>query len=303
MVTVPSAVLDRYERFSLFNSPYPAHDRGCAIDLYPSSDVAPSPVAGEVLDTRTVRCPDRPYAADVDHLILLELAAPAAHDAPPGTVARVLHVDPAVAPGDEVAVGDALGEMVRSGYFGRWVANHVHLGFRPPGADPYRAGGSLPVAAGVGVRPLDWDGTGTVVEAGPTHVRLDAPAHPDPGGAFYGLAAAEGGVLDGGLTHYAGGGVFGAGAASGPVSLLGAVVGDADAGGGDGRAASERRPATVTWRDVAVLLDGRRATGLSLFASRVQFGAKVVLHEGHEVAVGDAVAVTTAACDDPTRLG
>ena len=79
-VALPSDVLSQYERFSLDNSPYAAHDRGCAIDLYPdpglgpaeASSIAPSPVAGEVLETRTVRAPPKPYAPEHDHLILVD---------------------------------------------------------------------------------------------------------------------------------------------------------------------------------------------------------------------------------------
>ncbi|ELK46643.1 hypothetical protein D320_20609, partial [Haloferax sp. BAB-2207] len=49
-------MLSRFERFSLYNSPYPAHDSGCAIDLYVAADdpVARSPVAGVVREARTV---------------------------------------------------------------------------------------------------------------------------------------------------------------------------------------------------------------------------------------------------------
>ncbi|MFB6177648.1 MAG: hypothetical protein ABEI99_10975, partial [Halobaculum sp.] len=54
-VSLPQAVVDRYRRFSLYNSPYPAHDRGHGIDLYPETNVGVSLVAGEVLDTRTVQ--------------------------------------------------------------------------------------------------------------------------------------------------------------------------------------------------------------------------------------------------------
>ncbi|MFC4548866.1 hypothetical protein ACFO3H_00970, partial [Halorussus sp. GCM10023401] len=38
MVALDAEVLARYPRFSLYNSPYDAHDEGCAIDLYPQSD-------------------------------------------------------------------------------------------------------------------------------------------------------------------------------------------------------------------------------------------------------------------------
>jgi len=194
-VTLSSSVLDRYRRFSRFNSPYPAHDDGCAIDLYPDSEAGISPVAGVVRETRTVGCPDRPYAADEDHLIVVELDEDWCRraGAAPGTIARILHVVPEVsAAGDRVAVGDALGPLTRSGFFGQWVDNHVHLGFRAPGANALRASGSLPVDVDVSVEPIQWDGTGAVVERGPTHVVLDAPTHPAPGQRFAALASDDG---------------------------------------------------------------------------------------------------------------
>ncbi|SDN02478.1 hypothetical protein SAMN04487949_3208 [Halogranum gelatinilyticum] len=278
-VTLPAEVLERYRRFSLYNSPYPAHDHGCAVDLYPETNDGLSPVAGEVLATKTVRCPDQPYAVDHDHLIVIDCG---------DVVARILHVEPAVEPGDVVAVGDSLGPMVRSGFFGQWVDNHVHLGFREPGQNYLRAGGSLPVEADVTVEPLDWDGTGEVVAVGETYAVLDAPTHPAPGDYFAGITADDGAVLDGGLTHYTGGGILTA--TTGPVSFLGTQVGVAD-----GR--------DVTWDDVEVLANGERVVGLSLFAAQDSgFGAKLVAFD-HDFAVGDAVEVTVRPTDDPVRLG
>ncbi len=269
MVTLPASVLSRYDRVSRYNSPYPAHDRGCAVDLYPASDEGISPVAGEVVDVTTVRAPRKPYAVEHDHLVLIDTG---------DHVARVLHVDPAVEPGDEVAVGDPLGSTVRSGFFAPWVDDHLHLGFRPRDRNPYRAAGSLPVELDVPVEPLAWDGTGTVVETGETYAVLDAPAHPSPGDGFVGVASDEGVALDGGLPHYDGGGTFGR--AEGPVSLLGTRVGVADADG------------AVCWDDVTVAANGRELTGLSLFAARdAAFGAKLIHRDG-DFAVGDRVEVT-----------
>jgi len=271
-VSIPAAVLDQYRLFSLYNSPYAAHDHGCAIDLYPETNLAPSPVAGEVLDTRTVRAPPKPYAVEHDHLVLVDTGE---------HVARMLHVDPSVEPGDVVAIGDPLGEMVRSGFFAPWVDNHVHLGFRDPDADHYRASGSLPVEAAVPVEALPWDGTGTVVERGDTYVVLDAPVHPAPGERFVGVAAGPdgtggGGVLDGGLPHYDHGGVLPAG--EGAVSLVGTTVGTA-------------RNRDVTWDDVVVRANGTPIHGLSLYAGRTAFGAKLVCPDW-DAAVGEHVEVT-----------
>ncbi|WP_254536801.1 hypothetical protein [Halomarina litorea] len=297
MPTLSEGVLERYERFSLYNSPYAAHDRGCAVDLYPEAGPhratsAPSPVAGEVLDTRSVRAPPKEYAAEQDHLVLVEVDPEASgFDVPEGTVARTLHVDPSVDPGDRVEVGDSLGTLVRAGFFAPWVDNHIHLGFRAPDANPYRAAGSLPLDVAVDVEPLSWDGRGTVRETGETYLVIDAPTHPAPGERFVGIAA-EGsdgsvGVLDGGLVHYDGGGLHGG--PDGLVSLFGERVGVAE-------------DRTVTWDPLAVFANGERCTGLSLFCARDErFGAKVVA-PGHGFAVGDEVRVTVEGTDDPTVL-
>jgi len=264
-VTIGRDVLRQYYRFSLYNSPFPAHDEGCAIDLYPETATAPSPVAGEVVDTRTVRAPQKPYAADNDHLILVDTGS---------HIARLLHVKPGVEAGATVEVGDPLGGLVRTGFFAPWVPNHVHLGFRASGADPYRASGSLPVSVDVPLVPVPWDGTGTVAEAGETWAVLDEPGHPDPGTVFAGLAS-DGGVLDGGFPHYSGGGLLAGGRR--------AVVGGRRVGTVSGR--------TVSWDECTVSANGGVVTGIALFCGRDRFGIKLV---GRDLAlsVGDAVDVS-----------
>ncbi|WP_435061991.1 hypothetical protein [Halobaculum sp. EA56] len=310
-VVLPESLLARYRKFSLYNSPYPAHDRACAVDLYPESNAGVSPVAGEVLDTRTVGCPDREYAVERDHLIVIDAGE---------YVARVLHVDPAVEAGDEVAVGDSLGEMVRSGFFGRWVDNHVHLEFRERGRNPYRASGSLPLVADARVRPLAWDGTGTVVETGPSHAVLDAPTGSVAGAdaaAFSAVADDDGRPLDGGLAHYSGGGIPGTGGdAGGRVPHGGTGTGDDDGGPARdpvrllGTEVGTRAGRHVDWADVDVLANGERITGLSLFAARADAdaaaGAKLVTRPeagDPTFAVGDWVEVRIVESDDPVRLG
>ncbi|MDR5671608.1 Uncharacterized protein AArcCO_1811 [Halalkaliarchaeum sp. AArc-CO] len=300
IVRLPADLLYRYRRFSLYNSPYPAHDCGRAIDLYPDTETARSPVAGEVLDTKTVGCPDRPYAVDCDHLIVIRVEGePADAD---GLFARILHVDPAVAPGDRIAVGDPIGHLVRSGFFGPWVDNHIHLGFRPPDRNPFRARGSLPVIVAAAVEGIDWDGTGTVVETGRTYAVLDAPTHPAPGAEFVAIADDDGRPLDGGLTHYEGGGVLDGPVDDGKleppdvsetesvVKLLGTRIGTAT-----GR--------TIRWRDVDVLADETRIVGLSLFAARdAEYGAKLITRNA-SFEVGQEVSVAIRPSEDPIRLG
>ncbi len=287
-VTLSPEALSPYRRFSLYNSPYTAHDRGCAIDLYPipgfgptadgTHSMAPSPVAGEVFDIRTVRAPSKPYAVENDHLVLIDTGE---------YVARILHVEPAVEAGDVLAIGDHMGQLVRAGFFAPWVDNHVHLEFRDLEANPYRASGSAPLAVDVDIEGLAWDGSGTVVETDDTYAVLDSPTHPAPGERFVGLASDGGAVLDGGLVHYTGGGALGGG--EGPVSLFGQRVGSAS-----GR--------DIRWNGLSVLANDAPITGLSLFCARDAFGAKLVC-PGREFAVGERVQVELRPSDDPVRLG
>ncbi|WIV68350.1 hypothetical protein [Natrialbaceae archaeon AArc-T1-2] len=278
-VTLPESMLTQYVRFSLYNSPYRAHDEGRAIDCYPGTlrdgrtTAAPSPVSGTVLETRTVRAPSKPYAPAHDHLLLLACDGPGDLE---GLVARILHVDPAVSAGDRVAIGEELGTLVRAGFFAPWVDNHLHVGFREPTQNLHRAAGSLPLEVGVDVSPLSWDGTGTVVATGETYAVLDAPRHPDPGAGFVGIGADGGGVLDGGVPHYDGGGLLAG--PDGPVRLNGDRLGVAS-------------PRTVTWDDVVVTVDGEPVTGLSTFCARdAGFGAKLICPD-RSVSIGEDVRV------------
>ncbi len=269
-VTLGRDTLLQYRRFSLYNSPFVAHDNGCAIDLYPGdeqqpAETAPSPVAGEILETRTVEAPPQPYAADHDYLILVDTGE---------YIARLLHVKPGVDAGDTVAVGDPLGELVRAGFFAPWVPNHIHLGFREQEANPYRASGSLPLDVAVEPTPVPWDGTGTVTATGETWAWLDAPGHPAPGETFAGVAS-DGAVLDGGFPHYDGGGLLGGGTRA---ELAGQRVGTVS-----GR--------NVSWDDCTVCANGDRITGIALFCARERLGIKLV-GEGVDLVVGEEVRVT-----------
>jgi hypothetical protein len=289
VVSLPAATCARYDRLSAFNSPYPAHDAGRALDLYPGGERAPSPVAGRVRETLATAAPSRPDGEDEDHLVLVDVDREASGlGSGDPLVARVLHVDPAVAPGDRVAVGTDLGRLVDSGYFAPWVDPHLHLGVRPPDRDLRRASGSLPVVPAVDPTPLAWDGRGRVVAAGETWVELDAPT--GDGWTALGATGPDGDrvALDGGLPHYAGGGAVGPGP-DGPLAALGATVGD-------------RAGRRVAWRDVRVRVAAggttTPVTGLSLAVARDGRGAKVAA-PGHDLAVGGAVRVRVGPGDPP----
>jgi len=296
MIVVPEPVLERFRAFSLYNSPYRAHDDGSAIDLYPEAG-APSPVAGEVVAIERVRAPPKPYAPEHDYLLAIDTGATgdgsaySTEDDEPA-IARILHVDPSVEIGDRVAVGDPLGTTIRAGFFAPWVDDHLHLGFRRPGDDLVRASGSLPLTAGVDVDPVAWDGTGTVVETGETYAVLDRPRHPAPGERFAAIGATHGEgedgpidvPLDGGLPHYDHGGILArqetgqnAAETATPVELLGARVGTAT-----GR--------TVAWDGPTVTVDGTPIDGLSLAVARNDVGAKLIC-PALALSVGDEVCV------------
>jgi hypothetical protein len=269
-VTLGRATLFQYRRFSLYNSPFVAHDHGCAIDLYPGDEwnpveTAPSPVAGEVVETKAVQAPPKSYAADEDYLILVDTG---------DHVARLLHVKPGVEPGDEIGIGDPLGDLVRAGFFAPWVPNHIHLGFRERETNHYRASGSLPLEVAVDVRPVPWDGTGTVADTGETWAWLDSPSHLAPGESFAGIGS-DGGVLDGGVPHYDGGGLLGGGERA---EIAGQRV---------GRVCGR----DVSWDGQTVCANGDPVTGIALFASRDRMGVKLV-GEDVDLAVGEEVRVT-----------
>lgn len=270
MVSLGAAALEPFPWVSRYNSPYRAHRDGRAIDLYPESDHAPSPVAGTVVETRTTTAPSRAYAADNDHLIVVDTGV---------ALARLLHVDPSVEAGDTVERGDSLGSLVRSGYFAPWVDNHVHLGFREYGTDPVRASGSLPVELDVSIDGVQWDGTGTVREVGDTYAILDAPPHPAPGEQFVGIADDSGRVVfDGGIPHYETGGLHSIGGDAGDAqtALLGT---DIAAGTG-----------TVEWADVTVRANGEAITGLSFVLGREETRAKLICPDV-DFTVGEPVTV------------
>ncbi|MDY6818440.1 MAG: hypothetical protein SVG88_07245 [Halobacteriales archaeon] len=267
MVTLGDDVLSQYSVITCYNSPFVAHNTGCAIDLYPDAG-APSPVAGEVRDVRTVRAPPRSYAVDEEYLVLIDTGE---------YVARLLHIEPTVEPGEAVAVGDHLGTLVRSGFFAPWVDNHIHLGFREPDANLTRASGSLRIELATDLTGVPWDGTGRVIDRGATYVTLDAPDHPAPGECFAGVSADGDGVLDGGLPHYDGGGLYGG--VDGSVSLLATTIGTA----------TDR---TVDWRSLTVRANGHPVTGLSFALGRDRIGVKLVDHDGIPVELGEHVSVT-----------
>lgn len=288
MVELPPATLDPFEAFTCYNSPYVAHDNASAIDLYPRSRLAPSPVAGEVVMIERVRAPWQPYARAYDYVVGIDTSRgshPVTIDGE-GAIARLLHLDPSIELGDSVDIGDELGTLLRAGFFAPWVANHLHLGFRPSTADLRRARGSDPLSLDVPVDPIAWDGTGTVDRAERTFIELEVD---DPSiksnTSWVGLGDDDGRIIDGGLPHYPNGGILNRlndrmhDGYQRTIRLLGTPIGTATG-------------PSVVWDDVLVQANGEAVTGLSLFCGRPGSFAIKLVKPGHSFEIDETVTVT-----------
>ena len=150
--------------FSFFNSPYPSHLSFTGIDLYPKGsfgDIAPSPVNGEVLRIRAVKCPKGKYfsGSTRDFVILLRSLEN------PKRWIKILHVAPSVKVGDVLEPGFNLGTLLRSGFFNFWTDPHIHVEVRKP-SDPIRArgGSKFERIINVGVKKVAKELTGIVIE-------------------------------------------------------------------------------------------------------------------------------------------
>jgi len=116
--------------FSLGTSPYYAHQHGLAIDIYYNLTLENyeilSPISGEVIKLKTLVAPKPSFinGIDKDYLILIS------DKKYPEVVWKMMHVNPVVKVGDEVRIGDILGETIRNGYFAYWSSPHLHLELR-----------------------------------------------------------------------------------------------------------------------------------------------------------------------------
>lgn len=219
----------REGKFSLFNSPYPAHKAYTAIDIYPNRDfgsTAPSPVLGEIKGIRKVACPEKKSfkSTSYDYVILVQSLEN------PEYWVKILHLEPLVKVGDIVRVGEDLGTLLRSGFFDYWTDPHIHVEVRNP-SDPIRARGGLELKReivnlnedDVGVEEL----RGVIVE-----LKLEYALMLPDGDLKYGIpieVCGKRGLIDGGVPHY---GFFGVHVEygnktlqSGPVKLCGAEIG------------------------------------------------------------------------------
>jgi len=188
-------------KFSFFNSPYPAHTAYSAVDIYPRNVfgcIAPSPVYGKVVEIRRVKCPERKSfeSSSYDYVTLLQSLEN------PEKWIKILHAKPVVNNGDIVKPGEALGFLLRSGFFDFWTDAHIHVEVRGP-KDPLRARGGFKFESSVVIKDMKAEPeelSGIVVESKQEYslVALNGDFKNgipvDVGGEI--------GLLDAGIPHY-----------------------------------------------------------------------------------------------------
>jgi hypothetical protein len=241
-------------RYAFYNSPYPAHRLSTGIDIYPRmgfGESAGSPVSGRVILVRKVRAPKARRFRDHGHdaVILLE------SQENPERVIKILHVEPSIREGDILETGQALGTLIRSGYFGYSTAPHIHLEVRRPG-DPLRARGGLRFERlqKIGNVPEMGSLEGLVYRCVEEYVEIEI------GGASQrGLQCEAGGVqgvLDGGVPYYGWLGVHTDATphGEGSINLCGIEIADISETGPQG--------CVATCRDFSLIV-GKERVGLS----------------------------------------
>lgn len=270
-------------RFSLFNSPYPGHRLKSGIDIYPSivfGGVAPSPVEGEVLTVRRVKAPRGRGFEDAGYDVVT-IIRPVDN---PGVVVKLLHVDTHHSTGDHVGLGEEMGPLLRSGYYGWGTSPHIHIEVREP-SDSLRARGGHTIHVLPGFNdaaPME-EIVGKVVWTQPEYalMRLDSG-----GAGLTGELDGEPGVVDGGIPYYGWLGLHTERPSFGTVNLLGKPIADV-------KEVKDRAAIAVT-RGFRFTLDGEPLLGLSLYITpRPEPVMKILPRKigGLALSPGDAVSV------------
>jgi hypothetical protein len=200
---------------SYFNSPYYAHHKATALDIYTPDhdyDVALSPVAGRVIKIHSFKPPQRAFLKhhEPEQLIILTSNQLQPH------FIRLLHIKSTVKVGDSISVGDELGTLIRSGFFNYWTDPHIHIDVRQQG-NLLRAKGSLPLTPRTlrlhttkhpnSLLPPGYDLTITTVKREYILAQTRNILQIRGVYGFAGRVDATPGLLDAGLPHYSYGGI------------------------------------------------------------------------------------------------
>jgi hypothetical protein len=240
--------------YSFFNSPYPAHKSNSGIDLYPFlrfDELVGSPIEGRVTYIRKISTPKGREFVDsgFDVVILIEPRYSS------GVVVKILHIDPVVEVGDYLDIGDDLGYLLRSGYYGWGTSPHIHLEIRPPN-DPLRARG------GYYLNNLHFPNkksketlAGKITRIQPEYALIELNSSI----GLVGYVNGKKGILDGGIPYYGWLGFHSTRPEKGEISLNGKIIGDlhtisSNAGIGDSR-------------EFRVSINKQKILGLSLYLS------------------------------------
>ncbi len=121
--------------YSFFNSPYIGHRNGTAIDIYFPDDALFPTNEGTLINIHRVHPPERFFKGD-DFVMVFKITD--------DVCLKILHVRPRIKSGERVYEGDAIGEMITSGFFMPWSSKHAHVELRRC-EDSIRARGGLPL--------------------------------------------------------------------------------------------------------------------------------------------------------------
>ncbi|MEM1884225.1 MAG: hypothetical protein QXZ24_01285, partial [Candidatus Jordarchaeales archaeon] len=254
--------------FSLFNSPYYAHAYEGALDAYLLGDkhVFYCLTPGQVVGVRRIKAAAlrRFPHSEFDYVILIR------SEENPSLIVRVLHVKPFVEEGDQLNVGDLVGEPLRSGFFDPWTSLHAHIEVKYPDY-VFRAKGFLPIVLNIngevkGGREEE-NVFLEVIDINDTYILAYVDDRCTASfGRVKGLGVKVGerfGILDCGLPYYRRGGVILAGGesigAGGNVMLGGTVIGWV--------CGFARNGVKIVVRDVSLECEGLPLKGISAFLS------------------------------------
>ena len=209
-------------RYAFYNSPYPAHRLMTGVDIYPNSQLGgstPSPIDGEVIKVRRVKSPPgRGFDAPGHDTVTIIKSKENR-----GRVAKILHVETVLKEGEAIAVGQDLGPLIRSGYFGYHTPLHVHVEVRTQ-HDPLRVRGGYPFDSLLDLNDLNLteEIVGVVITSRQGYALINLR-----GSVVVADVGGVPGILDGGMPIY---GWFGAHAENPiknrPVKLLGKTIGN-----------------------------------------------------------------------------
>ncbi len=122
--------IPKTSHFSIGTSPYYAHQHGLAIDIYQKLELENykvlSPVSGKILKIRKLVAPKPIFPEGIDKDYLLLISNPKNSE----IVWKIMHVNPNLEVGENIEIGNILGETIRNGYFAYWSSPHIHLEIR-----------------------------------------------------------------------------------------------------------------------------------------------------------------------------